>query len=337
MPTRPLAAITGAAGHLGEALVRELLSQGWQVRALTRSQQGSLASTGAELMSVDLLEPASLKKAFEGVHTVFNLAAVISLHGDPSGLVWKTNVDGARNVAEAALACQAKKLVHCSSIQAFVPYPDDEPVSEERARSTDTNFPIYDRSKAEAELQVLEVGARGLPTVICNPTSVLGPFDFRPSRSGQLLLALARNQVPALPPGAQNWVDVRDIARGMVLASERGREGANYILGGHTLSLRELGALTAEATGSRRPLACPMSLAKLGIAVADVISHVTSHDLLVSSGAMEALTLRTRVSYQRAESELGYRPRPIDETLNDTYRFFQEQGWMPTSWEPHHG
>ena len=80
-----------------------------------------------------------------------------------------------------------------------------------------------------------------------------------------------------------------------------------------------------------------MSLAKLGIAVADVISHVTSHDLLVSSGAMEALTLRTRVSYQRAESELGYRPRPIDETLNDTYRFFQEQGWMPTSWEPHHG
>ena len=270
MPNQHTAAVTGAAGHLGEALVRELLAQGQRVRALVRSNRGSLETTDAELVRVDLLDPSSLTRAFEGVDVVYNLAAVISLHGDPHGLVWKTNVEGAHHVAQAALQAGAKRLVHCSSIQAFVPSPDEGPISEEHTRATAEHFPIYDRSKAEGELRVLEVASEGLPTVICNPTSVLGPFDFKPSRSGQLLLALARNLVPALPPGAQNWVDVRDIAMGLRLAAERGAPGANYLLGGHQLSLHELAEHAAQVTGARKPRHCPMMVARLGTALADV-------------------------------------------------------------------
>jgi len=333
MSTQPIAAITGAAGHLGEALVRQLLERGWSVRALTRSSQGSLPALDVELVQANLLEPKSLEKAFEGAEVVFNLAALISLHGDPNGKVWQTNVDGAHNVANAALKTGVRRLVHCSSIQAFSPKPDDTPISETRLRSLDPGLPVYDRSKAEGELRVLDVGGQGLEVVICNPTSVVGPWDFRPSRSGQLLLALARNQVPALPPGAQNWVDVRDIASGMRAAAEQGIPGANYILGGHTLSLRTLGTLAADEIGARQPLPCPMGLAMVGVKVADFISRVSGRDLLVSSEAMQALTLRTHVCLERAERELGYHPRPMEDTIKDTYRFFRTQGWLPQKTE----
>ena len=337
MPEPSIAAVTGAAGHLGEALVRELLAQGHDVRALVRTNRGALEGTGAKLVAVDLLDPSSLAAALDGVDVVYNLAAVISLHGDPDGLVWKTNVDGAYNVAQAALEAGAQRLVHCSSIQAFIPSPDEDIILESHDRATAEHFPIYDRSKAVGEERVLDVAAKGLHTVICNPTSVLGPFDFKPSRSGQLLLALARNLVPALPPGSQNWVDVRDIATGLRLAAEHGRSGSNYILGGHHLSLLELADYAANVTGARKPLRCPMLLARLGTVLADIVSTISNRDLLVSSGAMEALTLRTRVSYEKARDELGYAPRPMSETIADTYQFFHRQGSMPKSREPKHG
>ncbi|MBT6432260.1 MAG: NAD-dependent epimerase/dehydratase family protein [Deltaproteobacteria bacterium] len=319
-------AITGSTGHIGEALVRRLLEEPGEVRALIRKSPGSLPDKAVKTQG-DLRDPESLRKAFKGCQEVYNLAAIISLSGDPDGQVWKTNVEGARNVAQAAADVGVQRLIHCSSIQAFVSPGAEGHLTEKAQRSLDSSCPVYDRSKAAAEEAVREVADQSdLEVVIINPSSVIGPFDFRPSRAGQLLLDLYHRKIPMLPPGGVDWVDVRDVAEGARLAARRGKPGQNYLLGGNWHRILELAKIATQSVNRFSPLPCPTWLVRGAIPFVSGWSKLCGTTPVLNHEALNVLEQSPRIDTTRARTELGYAPRPLSETIEDSYRFFADHG-----------
>ena len=319
-------AVTGATGHIGEALVRQLLEESGEVRAIIRKSPGALPEQ-AKRVSGDLRDPKSLTEAFRGCEEVYNLAAIISLAGDPDGQVWKTNVEGARNVAQAAAQAGVKRLVHCSSIQAFVGPGRGGVLDESAPRAIAKKYPVYDRSKAAAEEAVLEIGAdNDLEVVIINPTSVIGPFDFRPSRAGQLLLDLYHRKIPMLPAGGVDWVDVRDVAQGAILAARKGSPNMNYLIGGHWHSILELAKIATDRMSRFNPIPCPTWLVRGAVPFVSGWSKLRGTTPVLNHEALDVLGQSPKVDTTRAKEKLGYTARPLAQTIEDSYRFFADQG-----------
>jgi len=322
--------VTGASGFLGGALVRALLAEERQVRAVDLERGPGLAGLDVEWMPADVLDVSSLEASFEGATTVYHLAAVISVTGDPTGRVWAVNVDGVRNVAEMALSAGVRRLVHCSSVHAYDLEAGEHPVTETSPRATAAGLPVYDRSKAAGEAALMEVIDRGLDAVIVNPSGVIGPYDFAPSRIGSVFLALFRGRLPALIDGGFDWVDVRDVVSSMLAAETQGRRGENYLLPGHHLSLSELAAVTEEVSGVPKPtLTVPMRFARLWSPLADIVSRRISNPLWYTTESLHALRFDPAVSGAKAETELGHRPRPFDDTVKDIHHWFIDQGLLP--------
>ncbi len=237
------------------SVVRDLIARGHRVRALLHPRThtaASLAGVDVELAWGDVLEPDSLRAAFRGAEVVYHLAALISIDGDRGGLVRRVNVDGARNAALASRAEGVRRHVHVSSVHAFDHHPVDVPLDETRARPGPLH-PTYDRTKAAGEAAVREVIAQGLDAVIVNPTGVIGPRDYTPSRVGQMLLQLVRGRMPAASNGGFDWVDVRDVSRSLMAAAERGRTGENYLLSGHYRSVVEFFETVERVSGVKTP------------------------------------------------------------------------------------
>jgi dihydroflavonol-4-reductase len=319
--------VTGANGHIGANLVRELVLRGHRVRALIHKNERALEGLEIERVRGDVRDPASLRTAFDGAEVVFHLAAVISISGDRNGRVTATNVRGPQNVAEAARGCGVRRMVHTSSVHAFMQEPLGEPLDESRRKVDDPRYPAYDRSKARGEAEVRRVIAKGLDAVIVNPTGVVGPNDFAPSRMGRLLLNFRLRRMPALVPGGFNWVDVRDVVAGMIAASERGRTGENYLLGGQWHSLSELAVMAEEITGVRSPrFVCPLPLARIGAPLMQAWGALRGVEPLFTSETLHALGGNRRVVSDKAARELGHEARPTRETLRAAYEWFAEAG-----------
>ncbi|MDP2340633.1 MAG: NAD-dependent epimerase/dehydratase family protein [Deltaproteobacteria bacterium] len=323
--------VTGASGHVGATLVRALLARGDQVRVVAHpATNTSAALEGLDVDAVvgDVCDPASLRAAFAGCELVFHLAGLISIDGDRDGLVRKVNVDGAGHVASAALASGVRRLVHMSSVHAFDHHPVDAPLDESRARPGAAH-PAYDRSKAAGEEAVRAVVAQGLDAVIVNPSGIIGPFDFAPSRMGQVLLYLAGGKLPALGGGGFDWVDVRDVASGAMAAADRGRTGQNYLLSGHYHSMQELARMASAITGvPPPPLFVPAVVEDAAAVVATAWSRLRGTRPHLTSEALHALRGSRNVVGARAAAELGHKPRPTHETLADAYAWFIERGTL---------
>ena len=326
-----IVAVTGASGHLGANLVRALVAAGRRVRALVHQSSRGIDGLPVEVMRVDVLDRASLDAAFRDVHTVFHLAAKISAGWERESLIRAINVEGTRNVTAACLGARVQRLVHTSSIHAFAPGPGDGAIDEScrLAEARDLDCGAYGRAKAEGERVVLAAVASGLHAVILNPTAILGPFDFRGSAMGEVLRALARGKLPALVAGASyDFVDVRDVAAAALAAETRGRSGEHYLVPGTRLSLVELGGLWAEVTGRPAPRwAAPMWLARVGAAFAPSWARLRGRRPLFTSESLLVLRDRHPISGRKAESELGHCPRPIAQTLRDTFAWMREAGW----------
>lgn len=322
-----IVAVTGASGHIGRNLVRRLVESGHRVRVLLHEKIEELGNLDVERVRGDVRERASLRPLFEGADQAFHLAALISITGEQNGRVRDVNVSGARNAAEAALECGVRKYVHCSSIHAYAPDPHDEVLDEQRRKVAGPRYPAYDRSKAEGEAEVLRVVERGLDATIVNPTGVLGPEDHDPSRMGRSLIKIYRRQIPACVEGGFNWVDVRDVVDGMLGAAERGRAGENYILAGEWVSIPRLTRLVEEVTGSPvHKTTIPLWMAYLGLPFSALHSRITGADPLYTREALIALQSNRQVSSDKAQRELGFRPRPVRETLRDVFHWFAETG-----------
>jgi dihydroflavonol-4-reductase len=322
-------AVTGASGHVGGNLVRALLAQGREVRVLARRDRRALDGLDVQVIEGDLFDDDALARLVEGAETVFHLAARISIVGPEGGLVEQTNVEGPRRVAEACLAAGVKRLVHTSSIHAFSTYPNGEVVDETRPLALDRRHMDYDRSKARGTLEVLAAVERGLDAVIANPAGIVGPYDFKVSRMGAVLLDLYHRRLPALIDGGYNWVDVRDVVAGLLAAERRGRRGECYLLTGRWAHVAELAALVTKLTGRRTPrfatprwLAMPASYGSLWW------GRLTRTTPKFTPKAVRSVSMHRYISHQKATEELGYIPRPLEETVRDTLAWFAEAGLL---------
>ena len=324
--------VTGATGHVGANLVRALLAQGRHVRALLHVNRQAIEGLDFEIASGDVCDPASLRQAFDGADVVYHLAARISLSMGDWPVVEMVNVTGTRNVAEACLNCGVRRLVHFSSIHAFNQEPLDITLDESRQFVESRRCPPYDRSKAAGEKEVRKGIERGLDAIIINPTAVIGPYDFEPSFFGEALLAIACRRLPALVSGGFDWVDARDVVTGAMRAEECAPTGAKYLLSGHWVSIVEVAALIEEITGVPAPrLVFPLWLAHVGTPFTTALARLAGTRPLYTGVSLRALKSNCNISHERATRDLGYNPRPFRETLADTLRWFQENGYLGRS------
>ena len=319
--------VTGSTGHIGVNLVRALVADGKKVRALIHKHKPDIFNDlDIEIAEMDLLEPATIPPALEGAEVVYHLAALISITGGQGGAVHAVNVEGVKNVAEAALAAGVRRFIHVSSCHAF-DINSTGPVVDENAQRPGPHTPAYDQSKAAGEAALRAVIARGLDAVIVNPCGVVGPIDHRPSRMGQTLLKLRDGKLPSLLDGGFNWVDVRDVVASAIAAETKGRTGENYLLGGHYVALPELMQLAADASGGKCPsFVSPMWLAQIGAPFVETWTRIFGGEPLYTSEALHALRANKNLSHEKAARELGHNPRPIKETLKDAYASFTELG-----------
>jgi dihydroflavonol-4-reductase len=303
-----------------------LVDRGEHVRALVRRDSPALDGLdGVEQVYGDVLDPASLLPAMDGVGSVFHLAAKISIWSDPDGSVFRVNVEGTKNVLQAALRSGVKRFVHCSSVHAFDLYGSRQSVIDETVplATAESGASAYDCSKAEGERRVQAAIDLGLDAVIVNPTGVIGPVDFGPSRLGQVFLDLRDRRLPSLTGGGFDFVDVRDVAAGMIGARERGKTGSNYLLGNRTVTISELAAIAQQVTGSAPPkFCCPLWLARASAIFVETGARMTGSDPLYTRESVQILSLAHQISHQRAEQEIGFEVRPILQTVEDVYRHF---------------
>jgi dihydroflavonol-4-reductase len=317
-------AVTGATGHIGANLVRVLAARGDQVRALVHDDGRGLKGVPVEEVRADVRDLASLKKGFAGVDLVFHLAARISIAPGDSAEVDAVNVGGTRNVVDACLAAGVKRLCHFSSIHALSPEPRDGTVDEARPLAEGSWLP-YDRSKAAGEREIKKGVERGLDAVTVNPTAVLGPYDYRPSPLGSVLLDLYHRRLPGLVDGGFDWVDVRDVVAGALAAAAKGRTGERYLLGGTRRTVLELARTVEKVTGSRPPrFVSPMWLARASAPFATGWARLTGRRARLTAESLHALRNHQRVSHDKATRELGYQPRPLEDTVASTFAWFKE-------------
>ena len=317
------AVITGASGFLGAHLARTLKDRGVEVRAADRSRGPALDDVDVEFVEIDVLDPASLRAAFEGQDRVFHLAAIISIVGDPTGEVWRVNVHGPRNAATVAFECGVGRFVHCSSVHSFDLERCGPSLDESGPPTTHPDAPAYDRSKRAGEEAVRLVVQKGLDAVVVNPTGIIGPADRGPSRMGETVLQFMTRKIPVGITGQFDFVDVRDVVEGLIAAGDRGRTGENYLLSGSRLSIRELGMLVERYSGVPvPPLSIPLRLVTPLAPLVMQIEQRTKKPIFTPD-AMHALKYSPVVSHYRAATDLGYRSRPIHETVRDTVAWFE--------------
>lgn len=319
--------VTGATGHLGNVLVRELLARGERVRALVLPEDCSpLQSLNVELVEGDVLAPPSLARAMEQVRVVYHLAGVISIVPGREEWMRRVNVEGVRNVATVALQAGVRRMVHVSSVHAFRRMPHGVVMDESTPLAPDSPAGTYDRTKAEGTLAMLQLIARGLDGVIVCPSGIVGPYDYRGSEMGRTVLDFTRQKVHFLVDGAYDFVDVRDVARGLIAACERGRTGEIYILSGTRARLTSIKAMAQAAAGVHSPhVVVPFGLANLIAGVAERLTWLTKQTPRFTRYALRTVRDNSAFSNAKARRELGYAPRPLEQTIADTVRWWREQ------------
>jgi dihydroflavonol-4-reductase len=322
-------ALTGSTGHVGANLVRSILKQKRGVRVLVRQDLRAIEGLDVETTQGDISDLDFLMKLFKGVKTVFHLAAKISIVGPEGGSVEKVNVEGTKNVIEACVRSKVKRLVHFSSIHAYKSDPVSVLIDEKRPLALEDDEFIYDRTKALGQRLVMEAVDRGLDAVIINPTSVLGPYDYKPSRMGEVLLDLYNNRYPALVDGGYNWVDARDVVSCALAAEKKGRKGEAYLASGTWLHVCEVARMIAKMYNRKTPsTATPIWLCMLPAHVMTAYAKMTKSIPLFTPYAMKSLRSHRHISHEKATRELGYTPRPLEETIRDTLAWFAEQGTL---------
>ena len=318
--------VTGASGHIGSNLVRELIREGRPVRVLIREDCRGVEGLDVEKFKSDILDYPNLLRAAQGSEVVYHLAASISIVGDRTGKVRRTNVAGTNNVVKACFEAGVKRLVFFSSIHAYSSKPADCPIDENRAPAG-SNAAVYDRTKAEGNRAVLESVRKGLDAVIVAPTAVIGPYDFKPSRMGSVLRKIRNQKFVALVGGGYNWVDVRDVVRGAMRAEKKAPPGAQYILSGKWCTVRKLAEIVHRESGVSLPrFTAPLWMAGAAAPVGEMAARLLHKEPLFTAEAVKTLRSHRQISGAKAEQELDYNPRPLEETIRDTMTWLEKAG-----------
>lgn len=319
--------ITGGAGHLGNVLVRELLERGEGVRVLVLPGEDIQSLDGLDIDVVDgnVLDRESLRAAMQDVSVVFHLASLVSITEDGSNLLEKVNVDGTQNVIDVAKEMGVKQLIYTSSIHALERVPEGVPIDESLAFDPMNPAGPYDRTKAQASLLVQAANEDGLDTRIVCPTGVVGPFDYKRSEMGELILSWMHRGLHFMINGAFDFVDVRDVALGQILARDKGKRGETYILGGERIELPWLHQVIQKVTGRKSPMITfPLPIAMIVAPMAEFFYKITKTKPRITRYSIETIVSNSAISSDKAKQELGYTPRSMLQTVTDTVQWWIE-------------
>ena len=324
--------VTGASGFLGSAVLRQALARGWRVRALVRasSPRANLADLPVEVVQGDMRDPAAVAAAMQGVRYLFHVAADYRLWApDPEEIV-RTNVDGTMAVMEAAQQAGVERVVYTSSVATLRVAGATAPVDETAALTPHEAIGAYKRSKVLAE-RVVErlVAERGLPAVIVNPSTPIGPRDVRPTPTGRIIVEAATGKIPAFVETGLNLAHVDDVAAGHFQALEHGRTGERYILGGDDVMLQQMLRDIAGLCGRRPPTVQLPRWPLYPLAhAAEAVARVTRKEPFITVDGLTMSKYRMFFSCDKARRELGYQPRPYLEGLRDALAWFREAGYL---------
>jgi dihydroflavonol-4-reductase len=319
------ALVTGASGFVGAAVVRALLAAGHQVRVLLRAQSSrrNLAGLAVEPVIGDLADVGALDAALQGCEALFHVAADYRLWAPDPQALYRSNVDGTRNIVEAARRSDVKRVVYTSSVATIGLRPDSQPSDETDVAQLDAMIGHYKRSKFLAENWVLQAARDGAPIVIVNPSTPIGPGDVKPTPTGRLVLDAATGRMPAYVDTGLNIVHVDDVAAGHLLAYQHGRIGERYILGGTDLSLQRILSMIALASGRPAPrLRLPLNLLLPVAYAAEALARLRGRETRITVDGIRMARHRMYFSSAKAVRELGYRWRPAQQAIEDALRWF---------------
>jgi dihydroflavonol-4-reductase len=323
--------LTGASGFVGSAVARRLRAAGFPVRALVRttSPVAHLSDLGLDFVTGDLRDADSVRRAMVGIRYLFHVAADYRLWARNPDELTQTNVAGTRLLMQEAMRAGVERVVYTSSVATLAARTDGVLADETMPLTEDKAIGVYKRSKVAAERAVEALIAEGLPAVIVNPSTPIGPRDVKPTPTGRIIVEAASGRMPAFVDTGLNMVHVDDVAEGHFAAFERGRIGERYVLGGQNATLADILATVAGAVGRRPPrIRIPRQALMPFAHVTEAVARVTGREPMLTRDGLRMSKNKMFFSSAKAEAELGYRARPYREGITDAIEWFRRAGYL---------
>lgn len=326
--------VTGATGFLGSAIARELLKDGRKVRVLVRqgTDTENIDGLDLEVATGDLRDTTSLQKALEGCDVLYHTAAYYSLWDKDKRLSYDINVEGTRNILQAAQDLNLQKVVYTSTVGCIGLLPDKKPSNEQTPFNPATLCNDYKQSKYQAEQVAHEFHQKGLPVVIVNPSTPVGPRDIKPTPTGKIILDFLNRKMPAYLDTGLNLIDVTDCARGHILAEQKGVPGERYILGNRNMSLKEILLTLEKITGLKAPaVQMPYWVAYAAGWVCENLSdHLTKTAPAVPLAGVRMAKYFMYFDSSKAVRELGLPQNPIENALEEAVQWYKDHSRVST-------
>jgi dihydroflavonol-4-reductase len=323
--------VTGASGFLGSHVARLLAERGEQVRVLLRptSQTKLFEGLAVERALGDLRDPASLDKALAGVRTVYHVAADYRLWARDPREIYESNVQGTRNLLDAARHANVEKFVYTSTVGTVAVPRGDALPDESIVTAIDEMIGAYKCSKWLAEQEAKRAAAAGLPVVIVNPTTPVGPGDAKPTPTGRIIVDFLNGRMPAYVDTGLNFVPVEDAAAGHLLAAQAGRIGERYILGGENLTLKQALDILSRAAGRPAPRVRVPHVLALAAGYADAaLSRLLGHEPRIPLEGVRMARHSMFVNTEKARAELGFSPGPLAAAFERAVRWYESSGYV---------
>ena len=323
--------VTGATGFVGSHVAQQLVARGERVRVLLRpsSQARAMEGLAVERVQGDLRDAASLARALEGVTRVFHVAADYRLWARDPREIYESNVTGTRNLLEAAQRAGIERFIYTSTVGTVaVPRPGALP-NEETVARLEEMIGHYKRSKFLAEQEAIRAAADGVPVVIVNPTTPVGPGDWKPTPTGRIILDFLNGRMLGYVDTGLNLVPVEDAAAGHLLAAERGRVGERYILGGRNMTLKQILDVLSGITGRPAPrFRLPHAVALAASYADSVVSRLLGREPQIPLEGVRMARHKMFVDCSKAARELGFTAGPVEPALERAVRWYEENGYV---------
>lgn len=321
--------VTGATGHIGNVLVRELVKIGYEVTVFVTEKEDirHMEELKVKIQYGDVRDKESLKRAFQNQELVFHIAGLIDIGNGNKKIMQEVNVEGTKNVWEACKEKKVRRLVYTSSVHAIKEQPKGKSIVETAEFSEEWVKGTYAKTKAQATKYLMGKRKDSVEIIITHPSGVIGPYEYVPSNLGQLIMDCCNEKIGAYLDGGYNFVDVRDVADGIIKAAEKGKTGECYILAGEQVSVKQLMKYVEEIVGVKPPkFKIARWFAYLTGFLSEIYYKIVKQKPLFTSYAVYTLGTNSDFSSQKAIQELGYTTRPIKESIADSIQWYQEKG-----------
>jgi dihydroflavonol-4-reductase len=324
--------VTGGTGFIGSAILRALLDEGTEVRALARkgTPRDNVEGLNLEIVEGDLADREALRRGLSGCTELYHCAALYAFWAKDPAEFLRSNVDGSRDIVRLAMDAGVSRIVYTSSVATVAPIPDGVATEDSWAKVEDAPG-HYKRSKILAEQEVLRLAREeNAPVIVVNPSAPIGPRDLKPTPTGKLLVDFVHRRMPAYVDTGLNLVDVDDCGRGHVLAARKGRVGERYILGGENLSLIEILRLLADLTGLKAPsIRLPHAVSIAAAAACEMLAKVTGREPLLPLEPTKLARKHMYFDAAKARDELGFASAPVRESLARALAWFEARDMIP--------